>query len=104
MMARSFPPALLDELRALSLRGVLECLDYHVAVDPDFVPDKDRRSERWVVSGAGGTTEVVVTGIKWFDTRAKLGGGGAIDLVMQLERLSFVAAVRRIERALRPLP
>jgi len=38
--------------------------------------------------------EVTTTGPKWYDTRAKIGGGGAIDLAMHLLELSFVDAVR----------
>nr|WP_254176670.1 hypothetical protein [Pseudomonas aeruginosa] len=39
---------------------------------------------------------LLVTGAKFFDTRADKGGGGAIDLAMHLLRLDFVAAVKRL--------
>jgi len=42
----------------------------------------------------GGVVELLATGPKWFDTRAKVGGGGAIDLAMHLLRLDFVLAVK----------
>jgi hypothetical protein len=32
----------------------------------------------------------------WYDTRAKIGGGDAIDLAMHVLRLSFVDAVRTL--------
>ena len=31
---------------------------------------------------------------KWYDTRAKTGGGGAIDLAMHVRQVSFVEAVK----------
>jgi hypothetical protein len=98
-MSRSFSDVLLQQIRALPLARGLASLDYHVAVDRDFVPAKDSRSERWLVSSRSGSWEVVVTGLKWFDVRAQVGGGGMIDLVMQLEGLSFVAAVKRLAKA-----
>ena len=45
-----------------------------------------------------GEFEILTTGTKWYDTRAKKGGGGAIDLAMHVLRLSFVDAVRRLTR------
>jgi hypothetical protein len=42
--------------------------------------------------------ELLVTGPKWYDTRAERGGGGAIDLAMYILRLSFVDAVKRLSR------
>jgi hypothetical protein len=98
-MARSFPDALLAELRSLPLAKALGALDYHVSVDRSFEPVKDARSERWIVSGERGVTELIVTGPKWLDTRSGKGGGGAIDLVVHIEALSFVAAVKRLEAA-----
>ena len=38
--------------------------------------------------------ELLVTGPKWFDTRAGEGGGGGIDLVMHLLGLDFVKSVK----------
>ena len=101
-MARSFSDALLAQVRAMPLAATLEGLGYHVAVDRDFTPAKDGGSQRWIVStAAGASSELVVTGVKWFDTRAARGGGGSVDLVMHLETLSFVAAVKRLESVLR---
>ena len=100
-MARSFSPVLVAQVRALPLATALQGLEYHVAIDRDFTPAKDVRSQRWIVSSASGaSSELVVTGIKWFDTRCARGGGGAVDLVMHLEALSFVAAVKRLQGAL----
>jgi hypothetical protein len=99
-MSRSFPDALLDQLRCQPLGHALASLEYHVAIDRDFVPTKDSRSERWIVSGQAGSFELVVTGLKWFDVRRQVGGGGIIDLVMQMEGLSFVGAVKRVAKAM----
>ena len=99
-MARSFSDALIGQVRAMPLARALEGLGYHIAVDRDFTPAKDGLSTRWIVSGAEGSSELVVTGAKWFDTRAAR-GGGAIDLVMHLEELSFVDAVKRLDGVLR---
>jgi hypothetical protein len=41
--------------------------------------------------------EIVTTGSKWYDTRARSGGGGAIDLTMHVLGLSFVDAVKRLQ-------
>ena len=47
-----------------------------------------------------GEFEILTTGLKWYDTRAKKGGGGAIDLAMHVLGLSFVDAVKLLtERA-----
>jgi hypothetical protein len=50
-------------------------------------------SSRWHVHAARGDFEILTTGSKWYDTRARKGGGGAIDLVMHVGDLSFVDAV-----------
>ena len=102
-MAMRFSDALLEQVRAMLLTTALESLGYHVAVDRDFTPAKDVRSQRWIIAGANGSaSELVVTGVKWFDTRGDCGGCGAVDLVMHLEQLSFVAAVKCLAGALRP--
>ncbi|HNI00636.1 MAG TPA: hypothetical protein PK958_16920 [Rhodocyclaceae bacterium] len=63
--------------------------------DPDFVPEKDKRTVRLFLSSPSGFAwEVLVTGLKWFDVRAGKGGGGGIDLVMHLLGIDFVKAVK----------
>lgn len=83
----------LATLRSLDLKRVLEALGYYVAVDRTFEPRLDATSERWLVSDEVGTTELVVTGVKWFDAREGKGGGGAIDLVMHLRKVAFSRAL-----------
>ena len=102
MSRQHFSAELLEKVRAVPLASILESLRYHVAVDRDFVPEKDARSQRWIVSSVRGSAELLVTGPKWFDTRVARGGGGAVDLVMHLENLSFVSAVKRIVGTLDP--
>ena len=63
--------------------------------DPDFVPEKDRRTMRLFLSSPSGFAwEVLVTDLKWYDVRTVQGGGGGIDLVMYLLGIDFVVAVR----------
>jgi len=66
---------------------------------PNFRPQKDPRTARLYVTVGSSVIELVVTGVRWYDTRAKRGGGGGgIDLAMHLLRLSFVDAVKRLSR------
>lgn len=97
---RSFPPALIVELRAMTVQQTLDCLGLYWKCDPDFVPVKDRQTVRLYVSVGEGVIELLATGSKWYDSRAEKGGGGAIDLTMHLFRLDFVSAVKRLQSAL----
>ena len=92
---RSFPPALLDSLRAMTVQETLDRLGLYWKRDPGFVPVKDKATVRLNVSIGGGGVELLATWPKWYDTR-KEQGGGAIDLAMHLFRLSFVDAVKRL--------
>ena len=93
---RSFPPALLDSLRVMTVQQTLDRLGLHWKRDPDFVPVKAATTVRLNVSVGNGGFELLADGPKWYDTRTKDGGGGAIDLTMHLYRLDFVAAVKRL--------
>ena len=97
---RSFAPELLTRLRSMSVIEVLRLLELYWKRDPDFQPVKNQNTERLNVAIGGGVVELLVTGPKWFDTRAEKGGGGAIDLAMHLLRLDFVSAVKRLEERL----
>ncbi|CEE60326.1 conserved hypothetical protein [Xanthomonas citri pv. citri] len=94
---RSFAPELLARLRDMPVTAVLDRLDVYWKRDPDFRPLKDKATERVNVVVGGGGVELLITGPKWYDTRAEKGGGGAIDLTMHLLRLDFVSAVKRLE-------
>lgn len=99
-MRRSFDEQLLCRLRQVPLLDGLTALGRHVAVDRDFVPVKDVRTERWFVDAGCGKAELLVTRLKWFDTREQCGGGGMIDLLMHLDKMSFVQAVKLLNRSL----
>jgi len=73
----------------------LAVLAIYYKPDLTYLPVKDPSSRRWHVCTSCGEFEILTTGShKWYDTRAKRGGGGAIDLAMHLRQLSFVDAVR----------
>ena len=81
----------------------LALLAVYYKADPTYVPIKDSSSRRWHVTTASGDFEILTTGPhKWYDIRAKKGGGGAIDLAMHLRRLSFLDAVRLLTECERP--
>ena len=106
-MARKFDDAALARVREMPLFKVLDRLGDEGKLfwrrDPDFVPDKDSRTVRLFLSSPSGFAwEVLVTGLKWFDVRAGKGGGGAIDLVMYLLDVDFVAAVKLLSGQRRP--
>lgn len=93
----SFPPALLESLRALSVQQTLDRLGLYWKADAQFQPVKDSSTVRLHVSlPAGGTFELLATKQKWYDTRTGQGGGGAIDLTIHLFELSFVQAVKKL--------
>jgi hypothetical protein len=94
MENRRFPSDVLQRLRGLDARVVLPLVCEHAKRDSTFIPSKNPRSQRWHCYAGGGDFELLLTGPKWFDTRGRHGGGGAIDLVMALLRLPFVDAVR----------
>ena len=89
MARRSFDDETLAWVREMPLSQVLDKLRDDGQLfwrrDPDFVPEKDKRTVRLFLSSPSGFAwEVLVTGLKWFDVRAGKGGGGGIDLVMHL--------------------
>ncbi len=93
---RSFSPATLTRLREMPASDVLALLAIHVKLDPTYTPIKDDQSRRWHANTVRGEFEIVTTGAKWYDTRARRGGGGAIDMTMHVLGVSFVDAVKRL--------
>jgi hypothetical protein len=93
---RSFSAETLTRLRAMPASDALGLLATYVKADPTYVPIKAEHSRRWHVCTARGEFELLTTGAKWYDTRARRGGGGAIDLAMYLLGLSFVDAVKHL--------
>ena len=95
-MRRSFSPTTLARLRDLPSEIALARLATSLKPDLTFIPVKDAGSRRWHAHTTHGDFEILTTGPKWYDTRARKGGGGAIDLAMHVLGLSFVDAVRRL--------
>jgi len=95
-VARSFSPAVLVALRALPSEAALGRLAIHFKADSTYHPVRQAASRRWHVRTVCGEFEILTTGVKWYDTRAKKGGGGAIDLAMHLLEVPFVDAVKQL--------
>jgi hypothetical protein len=95
-VARSFSPALLGALRALPSEAALGRLAIHFKADVTYRPVRQTASRRWHVRTVCGEFEILTTGVKWYDTRAKKGGGGDIDLAMHLLEVPFVDAVKQL--------
>jgi hypothetical protein len=102
-MARASRVAFQDEtlarLRRMPLAQVLDTLADQGGVlwrrDADFVPERDQRTVRLVVTSPSGlVSEIVATGVKWYDLRSGKGGGGGIDLAMHVLDIDFVRAVK----------
>jgi hypothetical protein len=91
---RAFNRTTLTPLREMPSEDALALLAIHCRVDPTFQPVKQATTRRWHVCTSGGEFEILTTGPKWYDTRARIGGGGAIDLAMHVLGVSFVDAVK----------
>lgn len=83
----------LTRWREMSAVDALRVLADYVKQDPAFNPRTSQGTTRWHASAASHEFEFLCTGTKFFDTRAKRGGGGAVDLAMHLFELDFKAAV-----------
>jgi hypothetical protein len=94
MVRRSFDQTTLTCLREMTSEDALTLLAIHCKADPTFHPVKQASTRRWHALTTGGEFEILTTGVKWLDTRANKGGGGAIDLAMHVLNLSFVDAVK----------
>lgn len=93
-MRRTFSRATLSSLREMPSEDALALLATDYKADTTYYPVKDFRSRRWYVHTERGDFEILTTGPKWYDSRARTGGGGAIDLAMHLLQISFVDAVK----------
>ena len=93
---RSFSAATLTRLREMPAGDALALLAIHVKADPTYLALKADHSRRWHAHTNCGEFEILTTGLKWYDTRARRGGGGAIDLAMHVLGLSFVDTVKHL--------
>jgi len=85
--------------RGLSIEDALARLGLYWKVDRDFQPVKDSSTKRIFVSVGNRVVELLVTNLKWYDVKAKRGGGGAIDLAMHLCTTDFVTAMKSLGSA-----
>jgi hypothetical protein len=85
---------MLLHLRQTPSEAALRSLALFCKVDATYHPLKDPDSRRWHIRTEYGEFEILTTGVKWYDARAKVGGGGAIDLAMHVLHVPFVEAVR----------
>jgi hypothetical protein len=90
----------LSRYRSLDVSDVLPRLAEHVKADPTFVPIKDHATARWHVTAQGREYELLSLGPKFYDTRQRRGGGGAVDLAMHLLGVDFRGAVERLRMVL----
>lgn len=79
--------------------AVLSRLADHAKADPTFKPISAEHTSRWNVTALGLEFELLLNGPKFYDTRLKRGGGGAIDLAMHLFALDFKQAIEHLRRA-----
>jgi hypothetical protein len=82
---------LADQVRGIPLRDVLEHYGF------------ETKPEGTTLRARSGHHNIVVTGSRWFDNKANVGGGGAIDLVMHIAGVEFSAACRSLADEFRPL-
>jgi hypothetical protein len=76
--------ALADQVRGIPLRDVLEHHGFAVRPEGAMLRAKSRHHN------------IVVTGSRWFDNKAGVGGEGAADLVIHLAKVNFSAACRSL--------
>lgn len=88
----------LGRWRRADAATVLQALADYAKKDVTFVPIKDRVTTRWHATAQGREFELLLTGAKFFDTRAEIGGGGAVDLAMHLLRADFKTATNMLRR------
>ncbi len=91
--------SLLVRWRSLDLTQVLLVITNYAKRDVTFIPDKDSRTERWHATYGDREFELLLTGTKFWDTRAKVGGGGAVDLCVHLTGANFKGAVKLLSDA-----
>ncbi len=90
----------LEQLRGMDASAVLPRLTDHAKPDPSFRPIRSEHTARWHARVGSKEFELLVSGPKFYDTRQKRGGGGAIDLVMHLYGIEFQKAVEKLRGSL----
>jgi len=82
---------LADQVRNIPLREVLERYGFEAKPEGTTLRARDEHHN------------IVVTGSRWFDNKARVGGAGAIDLVIHIAKVDFSAACRSLADQFRPL-
>jgi hypothetical protein len=98
MRRRSVDNLTLERWRALDALVVLEKLGCYTKVDGTFEPLNAQGTQRYHVNAEGQDFEFLLRGPKFFDTRLKRGGGGAVDLVMHVRHVNFKEATDLLRR------
>ncbi|AXF19412.1 hypothetical protein CUJ89_02040 [Burkholderia pyrrocinia] len=89
--------SLLLHWRGLPAVDVLTALADHAKRDMSYIALKSSLSSRWHARYGNHEFELLLTGPKFWDTRERKGGGGAVDLAMHLARVDFSEAVRLLQ-------
>jgi hypothetical protein len=92
MVRHAVDNLVLERWRALDAQFVLEKLGCYAKADRSFEPVSAHDTKRYHVSAEGRDFELLLHGPKFYDTRLKRGGGGAVDLVMHLHNVDFKGA------------
>jgi hypothetical protein len=93
---RRIDRATLLRLRTMRGEDALALLAIYLKSDATYRPIKNVTSRRWHLRTSRGEFEILTSGIKWYDTRANRGGGGAVDLAMHILGASFADAVAQL--------
>lgn len=101
-MRKYFRETTLLHLRETPSDAALRSLSTYCKADASYHPNNDSNSRSWHVRTECGEFEILTTGVKWYDPRAKVGGGGAIDLAMHILQLAFVDAVKILAARIEP--
>lgn len=88
----------LERWRSLDALLVLQAVAACSKVDPTYVPVKASTSRRVHATVAGRDFELLLTGVKFWDARRAVGGGGAIDLVIHVFETDFKGAARILKQ------
>jgi hypothetical protein len=93
-MARPVDNFSLERWQATDSHVALAVLADYAKQDTSFVATTSVGTTRWHASAGGHDFEMLCSGPKFFDTRARRGGGGAVDLAMHLYGFSFKQAAK----------
>jgi hypothetical protein len=98
-VARVVDNVTLVRWRSQPLAEILERVSSYAKSDSAFLPTKDKETSRWHVQGRAGEFELVLTGPRFWDERAKKGGCGAVDLLIHIDEIDFKEAARKLKSA-----